>query len=288
MIEAKIIKDSVNTNGERITTWVLKYPRFIHSEFMTHRVFSRNAASSRAIPAKKLIEAVIEEPAMPVWWGKNEPGMQANAQLSTDITEKLVGPSGPAYYSPMELARQEWLKGRDRAVETAKQLLLLGLHKQVANRVLEPWCHMTVVATCTEYENFFSLRAHKDAQPEFQELAYKMLGVYNGNEPDKLGVNEWHIPFSDRMPDVNLETQLKIATARCARVSYLTFDNEIDVAKDIELHDRLSGSGHWSPFEHCAQSAPGTFSGNYRGWAQYRKTHFSHKENGKDSRLVKR
>lgn len=270
MITAKIIKDSINGSGDRITTWILKYPRFIHSEFMTHRVFSRNAASSRAIPAKKLIDAVINEPAMPVWWGKNEPGMQAKEEVTGDT---------------LEICKTAWLDGRDQAVEIAKELLNQGLHKQVVNRVLEPWCHMTIVATSTEYGNFFSLRAHPDAQPEFQALAYLMLDEYKKSIPVRLPEGHWHIPFSDKMPDVDVMTKIKIATARCARVSYLTFEGEIDVDKDLELHDRLSKSGHWSPFEHCAYASPGTLlGGNFKGWVQYRKTFAN--ENAEDPRLI--
>lgn len=270
MITAKIIKDSTYQFGaRRIITWVLTYPRFIHAEFMTHRVFSRNAASSRAIPAKKLIEAVITNPAMPVWWGKNQPGMQAKEELTGDS---------------LRIVQTAWLDGRDQAVKIAQELLNQGLHKQVVNRVLEPWCHMTVVATSTDYENFFSLRAHPDAQPEFQELAYKMLEEYNKSVPTEIGFNDWHIPFDEKMPEgIDVATKLKIATARCARVSYLTFEGEIDVAKDIELHDRLSTSGHWSPFEHCAMPFPGGRSGNFYGWSQYRKTFAN--ENATDKRI---
>lgn len=258
MIEAKILLDSVNSNGNRLITWVLTYPRFIHSEFMTHRVFSRNAASSRAIPVDKVIKGLQDNPAMPHVWGLNQKGMQSSTVASTEVREA---------------GEDIWLAARDYAIEHARKLQDLGLHKQIVNRVLEPFTHMTVIATATEWGNFFALRAHPDAQPEFQILANKMLAEYQAHTPTQLATGQWHIPFGDRMPDNLTEAQeMKIATARCARISYMTFDGEINVEKDYELHDSLLASGHMSPFEHCAKASPeGGRSGNFVGWTQYRK-----------------
>lgn len=271
MIEARIILDSINTAGNRITSWVLTYPRFIHSEIMTHRMFSRNAASSRAIPVEKMIKAVQDNPAMPVYWGLNKRGMQATEELDKQAQEQ---------------AKMLWLNARDAAVQQALTLHDLGLHKQVVNRVLEPFTHMTVILTATEYGNFFALRAHPDAQPEFQALAYLMLQEYMKSTPILLRPGSWHIPFGDNMPEGLTEEQmLKIATARCARVSYLTFDGKIDPEKDYELHDSLKESGHFSPFEHSAYAAPGSPQvGNFVGFIQYRK--LLRGENRVDSRLV--
>jgi len=295
MINSTILLDSINPNGCRLTTWILTYPRFFHSELMTHRVFSRNAASSRAIPVKRMIEDIKNNPATPVFWGKNQSGMQSYQEL--DDASKI-------------LAKSEWLKARDSAIEHAQKMMDIGLHKQIANRILEPFMHMTIILTGTEFENFFSLRAHKDAQPEFQELAYKMLDLYQVSEPKKLEKGEWHIPFGDNVDEQRLvdcdafakETEgmalglsneykdyislfkRKIATARCARVSYLNFEGKDDYNKDIELHDILASSGHWSPFEHCAQSLEDEqMCGNFRGWKQYRK--FFNQENRGDGRV---
>lgn len=168
MIKTSILADSVNPSGVRLTTFLLTYPRFIHSEFMTHRVFSRNAASSRAIPVKKMIRAVLDTPAMPVRWGATQKGMQA----SKDLTGWRKA-----------MCRWVWLRGRDLAVLVARTLLFLRLHKQIANRVLEPWSHITVLATASDLQNFFALRAHKDAQPEFQVLAFSMLADYLTSTP---------------------------------------------------------------------------------------------------------
>jgi thymidylate synthase ThyX len=259
MIKAKIIADSINTYGNRITSFLLTYPRFIHSELMTHRMFSRNAASSRAIPVEKIIKSISEEPAMPCVWGKNQRGMQAEEALSGVELEK---------------AMKIWHLSKRRQIKYAQMLLQLGLHKQVANRILEPFMHMTTLVTATEYANFFNLRAHKDAQPEFQELAFLMLEEYISSEPKVLQIGSWHLPFADKYLDENLsEAQLlKIVTARAARLSYMTFEGDIDHNKDYDLHDKLIESGHWSPAEHPARAlGKPERSGNFVGWLQYRK-----------------
>ena len=218
MFNARIIADSKNLTGQRLTTFIITIPRIVLAEFNTHRIFSRNSASSRAIPFKKMLESVKTNPFIPLAWQKDHSGMQGTEYFS----EQQI---------PMCVAA--WLEARDAAVVEARKLNDLGLHKQIVNRVLEPFNHITVVLSATEYGNFFSLRAHKDAQPEFQVLAYKMLELYNSNKPDELIEGQWHIPFNDQMPDIEESVKLKIATARCARVSYLTFDGEINVDKDI-------------------------------------------------------
>lgn len=259
MIESKIVADSINGCGNRVTSYILTYPRFIHSEVMTHRLFSRNAASSRAIPVKKMIERIQKEPAMPMYWGKNQKGMQAGQDLNEQ--EKLE-------------AIQIWLDAMKDAVVWAERLLDIGVHKQIANRILEPFAHMTTLVTATEFGNFFNLRAHPDAQPEFQHLAYLMLEDYENSTPAKLSVGEWHLPFADKYICEGLHTEqlLKIVTARAARVSYLNFEGEIDHQKDYDLHDDLMKNGHWSPFEHAAQALDNSeWYGNFCGWKQYRK-----------------
>jgi thymidylate synthase ThyX len=258
MISAKIIKDSVNIHGCRITTFILEYPRFIHSEMMTHRMFSRNSASSRAIPIQKMIQDVIDNPAEPVHWGKNQKGMQAYEEISREDAEK---------------ARELWLQARDLAIDQVRKLHDIGIHKQVCNRLLEPFVNMRVLLTATEFNNFFKLRAHHAAQPEIRELAYKMLHEYKTNTPENLLIGDWHIPFSEKMPEgIESDLKLKIATARAARVSYNTFDGEINIEKDVDLYERLLSEGHLSPFEHCALCCYGnTRFDNFYGWMSYRK-----------------
>lgn len=275
MITAKIIADSVNDVGNRITTFVCTYPRFIHSEVMTHRTFSRNASSSRAIPITKMIETIEKEPAMPIHWGKNQKGMQAEAQIAPVDQDR---------------ARDTWLMAMKSAIEYANVLSAMGVHKQVVNRLLEPYSHMTTIITATEWGNFFNLRAHKDAQPEFKELAVQMLKASMNSGPVYKKSGEWHLPFSDQYFGVMpIDQMLKITTARCARVSYLTFDGVIDSQKDFQLHDQLKESGHWSPFEHAACSLSSSdFSGNFRGWKQYRKLFTDeNKQNYNPNQLLK-
>lgn len=261
-MKVRVVADSVNPAGARITTMLLKYQRFIHSEVMTHRAFSRNAASSRAIPVKKIIDSVKLDPALPVYWGKTQAGMQAAEECDPETIAKC---------------KETWLASRDEAVVRAEQLLGLGLHKQIANRILEPWMHMQTLVTATELGNFFNLRVHKDAQPEFQALAKEMLVQFLASTPKQLKEGEWHLPFGDiDIPaETPIETRLKLVTARAARTSYKNFDGKSDVEADCQLHDRLAQSGHFSPFEHAARATSDPrhlVSGNFiGGWIQYRK-----------------
>jgi len=257
MITTKIIADSINPVGNRLTTFVCKYPRFIHSEVMTHRDKSRNAASSRAIPVWKMLNLVISEPAMPLHWGQNQSGMQAEFEL----------PKHKQW-----LAKALWIGSSYFQVGVAWAMSKLGVHKQITNRLIEPWAHMTVIISGTEWGNFFNLRAHPDAQPEFQDLAYSMLHDYRWSTPKQLEAGQWHLPFAGAAHGYTNEQLLKIVTARCARVSYLNFEGDIDPAKDYSLHDRLLEQGHMSPFEHAARAeAEPVMSGNFRGFTQYRK-----------------
>lgn len=264
--EVKIIEDSISAVllgklGTRITTFQLKYPRFIHGELMTHRVFSRNASSSRAIPVEKMISQVWNDPAMPVHWGTNQPGMQAKAELRG---LKLMA------------AKYLWKMAAKCACVIAWGMTKANLHKQVANRVLEPWQHMHTIVTATEWDNFFSLRCHPDAQPEFQHLATLMRTQYQINNP--VPTAQWHLPYVTQQERAthHLSDQIKVSVARCARVSYLTHDKKAPIfEKDVELHDRLVGSTpiHASPAEHQAwpSGESTTFFANFREWVQYRK-----------------
>jgi thymidylate synthase ThyX len=281
MIKAQIVADSLAPSGVRLTTFVLTYPRFIHAEFMTHRVFSRNASSSRAIPVKKQIQEVIDNPVIPLAFTKNQKGMQGGEALDGEAHEKAVA---------------AWLEGRDRAVEVANKLADLEVHKQYANRVLEPWAHITVVVTGTDWDNFFALRCHSAAQPEIHALADQMYGQYVLNKPTNLAEGQWHLPFMSKedrpdafayldygddgsnatLKDVDV-LMVKRSVARCARVSYKNHDGtNTSVEQDLSLYDRLLGSKpiHASPAEHQAMAVgdPSVRSGNLRGWVQYRKT----------------
>lgn len=257
MITVKIIKDSINQDGNRLITWYLKYHRFIHAEFLRHRVLSHSVSSSRAITIQRMIDNVKENPAIPIKWGKNQKGMQAFEEL--DFTNQI-------------LSKGAWLEARDKAVESAERLANIGCHKQIVNRILEPFCFTEEVCSGTEWANYFNLRVSKFAQPEICELARLMLLEYQNSVPDKLEWGEWHIPFvsDETYKDIALFDKLRISTAICARASYATFKGKPDIQDDIKLHDNLVSSKHWSPLEHQAISIPGIW-GNFNGWRQYRK-----------------
>lgn len=288
MIEAKIIKDSLAPSGIRLTTFVLTYPRFIHAEFMTHRMFSRNASSSRAIPVKKSIKMVKENPAMPLAFKANKAGMQAGESF------------GPI---KQWLCRIVWRGACYSAVFFATLMEELNIHKQYANRILEPFSHITVVVSATEFANFFALRYHGMAQPEICELARQMWELYKTNVPQNLEEGQWHLPFIDEVltskeTDSGFKNETKNeegwsaeisfgyefddvpvqrSVARCARVSYLNHEGkEPTLEEDLALYSRLLGQVpiHASPAEHQAMAIgdPGETSGNFRGWVQFRKT----------------
>ena len=267
--EVKIIEDSI-FNGSRLTTFQLKYPRFIHSEFMTHRVFSRNASSSRAIPVSKMIEQVRNDPATPIHWGMNERGMQASKELQEDEAKYVQG---------------LWKDSAILAASLAERMEKLNAHKQVVNRILEPFQWISVVCTATEYQNFFDLRCHKDAQPEIQHLANMMKEAYTRQNPKELKEGIYHLPYvsEEERQKFNTFDLVKMSAARCARVSYLTHDGKNpSPEKDFELYERLVGSVpiHASPTEHQAkpnvEGPHGWYSrvhsGNFSlSWMQFRK-----------------
>jgi thymidylate synthase ThyX len=262
---ARVLLDSISPAGVRLTTMEVRYPRFIHSELMTHRMFSRNAASSRAIPIRKMIEAVRAEPALPLWWGRNQSGMQAEVELDPAARER---------------AQAEWRRALEDALGHAERLAgsELNLHKQLVNRLLEPFAWITVIITATEWANFFTQRTHPDAQPELKHAAALMLAAYRASTPRPVALGEWHTPLilPDEEAELDLETRKRISVARSARVSYLSHDGTRDHVKDLELYERLvngGANGHWSPFEHVATpfAEADRWSANFRGWEQLRK-----------------
>lgn len=269
-VSVKIIEDSISEAGVRLTTMQLRYPRWIHSELLTHRVFSRNASSSRAIPTTKLLKDVEDNPAMPLFWGLNEPGMQSR--------EALTEPTA------LNAARGLWLHPMRVCLRAAKDMVdLCGLHKQLVNRVFEPWTHIDVIVSSTDYDNFFALRCHPDAEPTIQVLAWRMADAYYEATPALRKEGEWHLPYvRPEERDMPIEAQRICSVARCARVSYRTHDGaNPSLEKDKELYSRLLAGlergdgepGHLSPFEHQAAPLSGSEerSGNFKGWKQFRK-----------------
>lgn len=256
---AEILLHSISSSDCEIVTFLVKFHRYILPEFNTHRVFSRNGASSRAIPIKKVIDKVKQEKVKPLYWGKNKKGMSA--------IEELTG-------WRLFCAKRAWDFGDWFEIQLVRFLDCLGLHKQTANRRLEVCNSMTMIVTMTDLENFFSQRCHPAAQPEFRELAIAMRTAYQNSVPQYLEVGEWHIPFiSSEEQNLPLDQKLAIATGRAARVSYLNHDGKRDLEEDMRLHDRLESATppHPSPFEHCAEAmADDTCFANFKGWRSYR------------------
>lgn len=269
-ISATIIQDSIHKE-KRITTFELEYPRFIHAEFMTHRMFSRNAASSRAIPVEKMHQHIMDNPAMPIYYGMNQSGMQAKQELPD---------------TGINAVKKIWNITKNNALDSARALLDCGLHKQISNRVTEPFQMMKTVLTATEFDNWFWLRDHEDAQPEIRELANVMKLALERSTPMPINVGEWHVPYVDRMlynlgePMVYMDgygNKLTIEEARmvsascCAQVSYRKSDDSLE--KAIAVFKRLIESEpvHASPVEH--QATPMKYQGaifdtNYRNWEE--------------------
>jgi thymidylate synthase ThyX len=264
---AKVIADSISPDGVRLATLQVTFPRIVLAEINTHRQFSRNSASSRAIPIEKMIRMVQENPYVPMHWGKNQRGMQADEELS-ELEQRA--------------SRAVWQEAMHQALRHAKELAEIGVHKQITNRLLEPFMWHTALISSTEWSNFFSLRCHRDAHPELRRAAELMRDAMERSTPNPLAYGEWHRPLihADE-PPMTLEESLKVSVGRCARVSYLTHDGVRDPQADVELCDRLLVSGHLSPAEHVARpltkwtsGAPPQyrFVGNFRGWIQFRKT----------------
>ncbi len=293
-ISAKVVCHSISPERIPVITMQWRYPKFIHGEVMTHRVFSRSASSSRAIPVNRSIKEVMDDPAMPVYWGKNQPGMQAAEELDDEETP-FTGLDGKPV-TARTVARDIWLRSRDLAVRQAESLHKLGAHKQLVNRLIEPFVHINMVVTATEWANFFALRRHSDAQPEIHALADAAWEAMRASTPRPLSPGQWHLPYvgaddwallSLIEHDVERRSQaIKISVARCARVSYLTHEGKVpNIADDLKLYDRLVGSVplHASPCEH--QATPDVkianspwhwqeerYHGNLSGWVQFRKT----------------
>jgi len=292
--DAKVLADSVSPAGHRLTTLEATFPRFVLAEFNTHRVFSRNSASSRAIPVAKQLRRVLDDPYVPIEFGSNKPGMQAGPALAGAARDAAEG---------------EWLAARDDAVRHVLGLIAspekvaayddlhacleavqgslkeppaewLNVHKQVANRLLEPFMWHTVIVSSTTWDNFFNLRCHPDAQPEIRLIASKMREAFDRSVPTRLEPLEWHLPLigeAEREEASSPEELAKISIGRCARVSYLTHAGSRDLSADVALYDRLAESGHMSPMEHVARPMTpaelqeSEWSGNFQGWIAHRK-----------------
>lgn len=287
-VSVYVEKKSRGPHGIELTTVVATYPRFIHAELMTHRMFSRNAASSRAIPVAKQIKKVRENPVVPFEFGRNKPGMVASDKPLTE--RELIA------------AEAEWREAAKQAANRAEALADVNVHKQVVNRILEPFLPITTIITSTDWNNMFHQRIDKAAQPEFYRLALLIRRAIRNTEAELLKDNNWHLPFIDKndydearsiviqgkdkyTKEIDSEEKrtlevIKRASAmRCARVSYENHDGgKATLLEDyLKFHQRLmiklkENKVHWSPLEHQAMTSYfNSYSGNFRGWVQFRK-----------------
>ena len=306
---AKMICDSTYKNS-RLCSIEVEFPRPYLAEFNTHTRFSRNSASSRAIPVWKRLLAILERPYVPNSFGTNKAGMLAGEILSNSDQEKAVA---------------NWLVGRDIAVIQAfflaggfneitgtsnkagkeregldlcakvdglikkysfdKHLFNQdrGMHKQHANRVLEPYAYHTVLVTSSYWRNFFGLRASTKAQPEAQDFGIVIAQCMMNSTPAKLEIGQWHMPYirdDDKSEEPDQLILARASSGKSARTSYLTHDGIRALVKDLELADDLTSSGHMSPFQHPARPKedgdPINSHGNYSPvWTQLRKLMYS-------------
>lgn len=312
-ISAKVIADSISEEGKSLTTIRCRYPKWIHAEGRTHRMLcmteieypddydeqvytweelktpspmadrnlSRNAASSRAIPVRRLIEDIYRDPAVPIFWGSKQPGMQAGAELEG---EALI------------YAKERWRHAMEDAIAHARRLDDLGCAKQIVNRILEPFMHIDTLFTATEWSNFFTLRIHEAAEPHIRLLAECMKQAMDESTPKLLLHDEWHLPYvSDEEREEHrglmidpISPLIKLSVARCAHLSYETVEGTPLGKEQAErIYDKLLGSQpvHASPAEHQAtpdrSSSRGPLRvrqwerpsrhGNFVGWLQFRK-----------------
>lgn len=289
-ISATIIADSISLAGDRMTTFEFVFPRWILAEVNTHRMLSKNAASTRAVPVSTTLDMIDNSPAMPVHWGKNQPGMSSKEEL--DATRKKA-------------AQATWREAAKSASAFARVLsdkLGINGHKQWVGRLIENFTMTKQVISGTQWDNFFWLRDHPDAQPEFQELARCAREAYTKSIPVRMQPGEWHLPYIETREGhfyagdecIDLETAKKVSVSCCAQVSYRKLDDTIEKAQKI--FDMLNiGSDvhpcHASPLEHQARvmsfnkhinnieweagvthmRRTGTlWSGNLQGWVQHR------------------
>lgn len=253
-ITAKVICDSISESGSRITTFEIEYPRFILAELNTHKMLEKNSSSSRAIPIEKMIEQIESNSAIPLYWGKAKSGMQAGDEIEN-------------------VQKAEWIWGE--AYLEAKECVgglveYCNLHKQTANRLLEPFQMMKTVITGTDWDNFFNLRIHPNSQPEFCMLAYKMYKAMQESKPTLLRQGEWHLPYVHKddkfgyiadQTILKLEEAIRVSASCCAQTSYRKSDDSLEKADKV--FDMLINAEviHSSPFGHLATPVGGMRDG---------------------------
>ena len=277
-MQVEVILASAANACPHLYTIRMRYPRVIHSEIMTHRVFSRNARSSRAVPVRTMLEEVRNTPYVPWHWGKNQKGMQA----AQECEELVTIPNQGDGWSDMDRV-SAWLNARDFAADTAQGFMEAGYHKQNPNRLLEPFSWIDTLITATQWDNFLWLRQHKDAEPHLQDLANLVAKSISEAEIQNLTTDDWHLPYitEHEMKTYEDSVLLKLSAARCARISYKPFNGDSTITAELARFNLLVGSKrvHASPLEHQAKPdykdkkgyALTHRHGNLTGWIQHRK-----------------
>lgn len=290
-----VIRDTIAPNRKRLTSVAATFPRIVLAEVNTHRDRARNAASSRAIPWGVMSGNIADDPFIPLKWGLEQSGMQTGGDIPPELAKHAEHLWRQACTYALHFGDRihnigaDYLKSNPDADPSFANI---RIHKSIPNRVVEPWMWCTQIMTATEWNNFFRLRCHPDAEIHFQRIATMIRDARAASVPEELKEGEWHMPYitaedleeirsweqdSDPVQGIDWYTwnALKISTARCARVSYLTHDKKRDLKKDVGLFETLStgsGFGHWSPHEHPAQAlSTMERSGPFVGYKQFRK-----------------
>jgi len=257
MTEAEIILDSVNAvTGDRITTLRVVMPRIILAELSTHRVvflddmlgaydadipspLTKNSASNRAVPTRKMIDRVVQQPFIPQFRHASK-GMASGEPVDTEtqfFAQKIIKNA---------LAQMAW------ATEMLHQY---GIEKGQANRYLEPFSYIEVLLTATEWKNFLMLRDHPAAQVEIQEVARAIRAAMDDSTPQVLQPGEWHLPYvtTPLAENPSIYFHQKVSAARCARISYNSFNAKMPSSpeEDMILFEKLAGSNprHLAPLD---------------------------------------
>lgn len=225
LIRAKLLNSTdVGCLGVPVRTFILEYPRYIHSQVMTHRIFSRNATSSRAIKLEKMLKGLDKNFVIPKYWGAKQRGMQAYSQIAPHTQSEAI---------------HVWYEAYKNARRSALALDQLGVHQQVVNRLLEPFMIIRVMLTGDDFDNFLKLRTAHDSQPEIQELALKMQDCIK--RAPKAKVSDVHLPYPDYTVAQNI-----------AAAAFISYNNppSNDVVKCERMLHKLMADGHESPSEH--------------------------------------
>ena len=302
-MQVEVILASAANACPHIYTIRMRYPRPIHGEIMTHRVFGRNARSSRAVPVQTMLNEVRNTPYVPWHWGKNQKGMQATEECNELLT--VTGVHDPDGYGldwcEVNLTREEaWLRARDAAADIAEAFMEAGYHKQNPNRLLESFSWIDTLITATQWDNFLWLRQHHAAEPHLQDLANLVAQAISEADVQNLTLGEWHLPYiteedwklaydtTNHVDGMIVDKLLKISAARCARISYKPFNGESSIEAELDRYNLLVTDErvHASPLEHQAKpdehfKCPTTgqperwhyqhLHGNLTGWIQHRK-----------------